>query len=178
LPRIVKQFSSIEADTLAELITPIMLQHNRHSSLTSLSDPDIRREIVQAWIRGDTFSAILEMMQARDVRIGGRQRRPKVEDVVAICEGGLAYEGAMIVASLVDLSDDGDGLERAAFELLQRQFKAGLSPEAALSMHEIGFADREVAKRLAEAFPAASTYAAASADFSRYSWIAQGISRV
>jgi hypothetical protein len=30
-------------------------------------------------------------------------------------------------------------------------------------MHEIGFADREVAKRLAEAFPAAITYAAARA---------------
>ena len=60
-------------------------------------------------------------------------------------------------------TDDEDGVVRAAFELLQRQFKTGLSSEVSLSMYEIGFTDREVAKRLAEAFPTASTYTAARA---------------
>lgn len=103
---------AIESDTLLELIIPVMLQHNRHSSLTSLSDRNILPLIIQAWMNGDTFTAILAAMKTADIRIGGNSRLPKIEDAVAICEGGLAYEGAMIVATIADLCETQEDLIR------------------------------------------------------------------
>ena len=96
---------AIANDALLALILPVMVEHNRHSTITSLTDATIIPRIVSAWLAGETFLSILEMMRRSDIRIGGRNRRPKIEDIVAICEGGLAYEGAMIVATLADLCE-------------------------------------------------------------------------
>jgi hypothetical protein len=74
-------------------------------------------------VRAQPFSTMLETMRLQDIRIGGNRRSPKAEDAVAICEGGLAYEGTMIVASLADLCDDGDDMVRGALELLRDSSK-------------------------------------------------------
>jgi hypothetical protein len=86
------------------------------------------------------------------VRIGGNNWRPKVEHAVALCEGGFAYEGAMIIATLADLSEGMAGGIQDAFKLLQRRMKAGLPAGPALGLYEVGFADREIAKDLAAIF--------------------------
>jgi hypothetical protein len=159
---------------LSEVIIPTMLEHNRHPSLASLSDPGVLPEIVQAWIRGDPFSNVLELLRARDVRIGGRRRLPKIEDAVAICEGGLAYEGAMIVATLTDLwAETNNDFALNAFRVLQKQLKNGLFSEASIAMYELGFADREVARRLGDAFPNATSYGSAKASIRRTPEIAR-----
>jgi hypothetical protein len=72
---------------LLEALIPSMLQHNTHSTIRALSDPTIVPQLAQAWVRGDTFAAILAMMSAANVRIGGNERIPKIEDAVALCEG-------------------------------------------------------------------------------------------
>jgi hypothetical protein len=45
------------------------------------------------------------MMSAANVRMGGNGRIPKIEDAVALCEGGFGYEGAMVIATLADLTE-------------------------------------------------------------------------
>jgi hypothetical protein len=106
-----------------------------------------------AWVRGASFANIYDFMIDRNIRLGGNRRRPSVEDAVALCENGLGYEGAMIVATIADLAEGGDEVLFNALSLLQRQVKMGLESQAALGFFEAGFADRVVAQSLADAFP-------------------------
>jgi hypothetical protein len=154
---------AILADNFAAAVIPTMLQHNRHSTITALSQQDVVPLLIQAWLAGETFAAILVLMTEADIRIGGNNRKPKIEDVVALCEGGFAYEGAMVVATLADLAEGVDDTVRDAFKLLQRQMKAGLTTGPALGMYEVGFSGREIAKDLAATFPQVTNYANARA---------------
>ena len=79
-----------------------------------------------------------------------------MEDAVSICESGLGYEGAMILATIADLADGAnDGLSNS-ISLLERRMKSGLPSQAACGFFEAGFADRVVAQSLASAFPQVS----------------------
>lgn len=151
------------AGNFADAVIPTMLQHNRHSTITALSKQEAVPSLVQAWLAGEPFAAILGRMTEANVRIGANNRNPKIEHAVALCEGGFAYEGAMIIATLADLAEGMDGTVVDAFKLLQRQMKAGLMTGPALGMYEVGFADREIAKDLAATFPQVTTFANARA---------------
>ncbi len=152
-----------QAGTFLTTVIPVMLQHNRNASVAGLSNQPLIPELVQAWVRGDTFEAILAAMSAVDVRIGGNNRIPKIEDAVAVCESGFAYEGAMIVATMADLCEGVSEELGDAFKLLHRQLKAGLTSPASLGMYEVGFADREIAKTLAGIFTNVTDYSSARA---------------
>jgi hypothetical protein len=104
-------------------------------------------------VNGDTFATVLQSMVERNIRIGGNKWHPTVEDAVAVCESGLGYEGAMILATIADLAEEDEGDLPGALTLLQRQLKCGLPSLAALGFFEAGFADRVVAQALAGAFP-------------------------
>jgi hypothetical protein len=140
-------------DTLLSAVAPAIVQHNRSTTITALSDPLIIVPVMFAWVRGASFANIYDFMVGRDIRIGGNRRRPSVEDAVALCENGLGYEGAMIVATLADLAEGDDEVLFDGLSLLQRQMKIGLASHAALGFFEAGFADRVVAQSLADAFP-------------------------
>jgi hypothetical protein len=144
---------SLNAGTLLASVSAVVLHYNRSTSITSLSDQTVMPQIVGSWINGANFEAILRLLTERNIRIGGNNRNPTVEDAVAICEGGLGYEGAMIVATIADLAESDEGDLPGALALLQRQMKSGLTSVAALGFFEAGFADRVVAQALAVAFP-------------------------
>ena len=151
------------AGSFAAAVIPTMLQHNRHSTIVALSNQDIIPSLVQAWLAGETFAEILVRMMEADVRIGGNRRKPKIEDAVALCEGGFAYEGAMIVATLADLTEGMDDTIVDAFKFLQRQIKTGLATASSLGMYEVGFSDREIAKDLSATFTQVTSFANARA---------------
>jgi hypothetical protein len=134
-------------------ISSVILQYNRNKAITSLSDQAVMPAIIDSWVAGASFSAILQLLVERDIRISGNNRHPKVEDAVAICESGLGYEGAMILATIVDLAEEDGGELWSALMLLQRQLKCGLPSLGALGFYEAGFADRVVAQTLAATFP-------------------------
>jgi hypothetical protein len=144
---------SLSAGTLLASMSAIVLQYNRSGAITSLSDQTVMPLIIVNWMGGATFNAILQLLVERDIRIGGNNRYPTVEDAVAVCESGLGYEGAMILATIADLAEGDEGGLSGALTLLQRQMKSGLTSLAALGFLEAGFADRVVAQALAGTFP-------------------------
>ncbi|MER8438985.1 DEAD/DEAH box helicase [Mesorhizobium sp. M1312] len=144
---------ALQGGTLLAPISAVVLQYNRSSTITSLSDQTIMPLIIESWVEGAPFAAIFQLMVERGIRIGGNNRRPTVEDAVAICESGLGYEGAMILATIADLAEGDEGELPGALAFLQRQLKCGLPSLAALGFFEAGFADRVVAQTLADAFP-------------------------
>ncbi len=144
---------ALNAGTLLASVAAVVLQYNKSGTITSLSDQTVMPQIVESWIRGANFEVILQLLSDRNIRIGGNNRYPTVEDAVAICESGLGYEGAMILATIADLAAGDEGDLPEALALLQRQMKSGLTSLAALGFFEAGFADRVVAQALALAFP-------------------------
>ncbi|MGY4360470.1 helicase [Bradyrhizobium sp. i1.3.6] len=144
---------SLGDGSLLATLSAVMLEYNRSSTITSLSDQSVMPLVIEKWVTGAAFSAIFQLLVERNIRIGGNNRNPTVEDAVALCENGLGYEGAMILATIADLAEGDEGELPGALTLLQRQVKSGLTSVAALGFFEAGFADRVVAKTLAEAFP-------------------------
>jgi hypothetical protein len=144
---------SLSAGTLLASMSAVVLQYNRSGTITSLSDQTVMPLIIETWVSGATFSAIFQLLVERNIRIGGNNRYPTVEDAVAICESGLGYEGAMILATIADLAEGDESELPEVLALFQRQMKCGLYSLAALGFFEAGFADRVVAQRLAETFP-------------------------
>jgi hypothetical protein len=144
---------ALSAGTLLANVTDVVLQYNRSNTITSLSDQTVMPLVIESWISGASFGNIVQLLIERDIRIGGKNRYPTVEDAVAICESGLGYEGAMILATIADLAEGDESELPEALALFQRQMKCGLYSLAALGFFEAGFADRMVAQSLAEAFP-------------------------
>jgi len=145
--------NSARNGSLFNVIAPILSIYNKHNSITSLSDPSAIPAITDAWMNELSFGEICLQLTENNIRIGGNRRRPKVEDVVTLCENGLGYEGAMIVATIADLAEDVDAELHKMLCVLQRKIRYGLNTEAALAFFETGFADRVVAKSLSEQFP-------------------------
>jgi superfamily II DNA/RNA helicase len=144
---------SLSDGSFLATMSAVMLEYNRNSTISSLSDQSVIPTVIESWVTGASFSAIFQVLAERDIWIGGNKRYATVEDAVALCENGLGYEGAMILATIADLAEEDEGELPAALALLQRQVKSGLTSVAALSFFEAGFADRIVAQALANAFP-------------------------
>ncbi|MDM7980191.1 MAG: DEAD/DEAH box helicase [Rhizobium sp.] len=143
--------NAVVGDTLANLLIPLALNHVTTGTIHSLSPDANLPDAYAMWLRGADFHEIHGALTATGVRISNR--RLKVEDVVALCEGGFGYEVAMVIASLADLMEEIDDVLQRAISLLQRQTKAGLTDIAALVFYEIGFADRSIAQHLGDTFP-------------------------
>ncbi|RWG90585.1 MAG: DEAD/DEAH box helicase [Mesorhizobium sp.] len=126
-------------------------------SITGISDQTLVLPALLAWMGGWTFHAIWEVMSDQDVRVSGD--RITVEHVVALCEGGFAYELAMIFSALADLTSAIDEELHTAIAALQKRVKYGLTNLAEFAFAEAGFADRIVASALATAFPAVTSRA-------------------
>lgn len=136
---------------LLEAVSPTVLQHSSARAIRNLSDADVVPLALAKWVAGHSYAAIHAILTDRDVRVSGD--RATIEDVVALCENGFAYDVAMVIASLADLAEPLDTGVHGALALLQRQVKNGLTDPAALAFLEAGFADRVVASALAAAWP-------------------------
>lgn len=140
---------------LLDEIAPIALRFASSRKITTITSQEVIPRTLREWVAGNSYARILATLVEVDARVGGRQRRPTVEDVVALCEGGFGYDVAMIVASIADLAEELDEALYNAASLLQRQIKTGLTEQAALAFHEAGFADRHVAALLGLLWPLA-----------------------
>jgi hypothetical protein len=119
--------------------------------IRNLSDTDVVPLALAEWVAGHSYAAIHALLSGRNVRVSGD--RTTVEDVVALCENGFAYDVAMVIASLADLAEPLDPILQRGLALLQRQVKNGLTDPSALAFLESGFTDRIVASAVAAAWP-------------------------
>ena len=142
-----------ERGILFAAIIEQVLQHTANDAVTSLSDPHAAVELARLWVDGRPFFELYNVLQQGDVRIGARRVRPKVENVVEICEAGFGYDGAMLVSTMADLVEPlNDNLSAGLFTI-HKCFKYGLPSQAAVVFYELGFADRVVSMAFANLFP-------------------------
>lgn len=140
---------------IIEALWEIMKIYIRNKSFNKFNKPDILLEMVKKWVSGRSFSEIYQFSKDNDCKLGygTRPRKIKIENIVDIFEGGVAYDASLFVSTLAEFTNL---LERndkiKLFNILQffqKHLKYGLPTKTAIALYEMGFADRVIAQDLA-----------------------------
>jgi hypothetical protein len=119
-----------------------------------------------AWLNGDSFGKIHEIMMQAGARVGlgERPRKPTIEHIVEIGESGFGFDGAHALAGIIEmyslLRPNAETETVGILEGLHKRFKYGLPSQAAVILYEMGFADRVIAMGLGSAIGSVSSKSA------------------
>ena len=140
---------------IIEALWEIMKNYIHNNSFNKFNKPDILLEMVKKWVSGHSFSEIYQFSKDNDCKLGysTRPRKIKIENIVDIFEGGIAYDASLFVSTLAEFTNL---LERndkfKLFNILQsfqKHLKYGLPTKTTIALYEMGFADRFIAQDLA-----------------------------
>ncbi len=151
-----------ETDAL-DLAWPLLTRHINSGVFAKFDKPEVLKEIANGWISGKPFSDLLKIIRKRKAKMiwGTRRREFKIDHVVDVCEGTLAYDGALVVGAVCEfietLDQDGTGDLINRLQLFQKRLKYGLPTETTIALYELGFSDRVIAQDLAAALNLAAT---------------------
>ena len=143
-----------ETETL-DLAWPLLTEHIDGGIFTKFDKPEVLKEIAHGWISGNSFSDLLKIIRKRKTKMiwGTRRREFKIDHVVDVCEGTLAYDGALLIGALCEFVEtlDQDGTEDLVnrLQLFQKRLKYGLPTETTIALYELGFSDRVITQDLA-----------------------------
>jgi POLQ-like helicase len=106
--------------------------------------------VATGWIEGQPFYALYRILSEANAKFG--RRNFKIENVVDLCENALAYEGTLVLGAVIEIigftySQDKTLLIRN-LQQLQKKLKYGLALPSAISLYEVGFADRVISTEL------------------------------
>jgi len=113
--------------------------------------------ILHEWVDGFSYS---DLYEAREESLRFGTHLPKYEHLVEICEGAYAYEGMLIIAAIIEISQfmfGEDEIWTEKMERLQKRLKYGLSNNQAVQLYELGLSDRMIVLDLTNKFEFAMT---------------------
>jgi POLQ-like helicase len=140
---------------ILNVVWPLLTMHIHNGVFRKFDKPDVLKEIMQEWIEGKPFHDLLGTIQKRKAKLiwGTRRRDFKIDHVVEVCEGGFAYDGALLIGALSEfvgiVDQEGSGELMSGLYLFQKQLKYGLPSDTAIVLYEMGFSDRVIAQELA-----------------------------
>ena len=147
----------VDETEVLDLAWPLLTRHINSGVFTKFDKPEVLKEIAHGWISGKPFSDLLKIILKRKAKMiwGTRRREFKIDHVVDVCEGTLAYDGALVVGAVTEfietLDQDGTGDLINHLQLFQKRLKYGLPTETTIALYELGFSDRVIAQDLAAA---------------------------
>lgn len=150
--------ASADAFELLEVLWGLLPNYMKNGACGKMAPPRVLKTIGQCWIRGDSFDSVLgEVIKAGGKMAWGENFRDfKIEHIVEICENGLAFDGGLIVGAVAEAIQlggfDPDNELLPRLRSLQKSLKYGVRGRAAISLYELGFADRVVIGRILEDF--------------------------
>ena len=155
--------SIVDETEALDLAWPLLTRHINGGVFTKFDKPEVLKEIVHGWISGKPFSDLLKIIRKRKAKMiwGTRRREFKIDHVVDVCEGTLAYDGALVVGAVCEfietLDQDGTGELINRLQLFQKRLKYGLPTETTIALYELGFSDRVISQDLAASLNLAAT---------------------
>jgi superfamily II DNA/RNA helicase len=155
--------SIVDETEALDLAWPLLTRHINGGVFTKFDKPEVLKEIAHGWISGKPFSDLLKIILKRKAKMiwGTRRREFKIDHVVDVCEGTLAYDGALVVGAVTEfietLDQDGTGDLINHLQLFQKRLKYGLPTETTIALYELGFSDRVIAQDLAASLNLAAT---------------------
>jgi POLQ-like helicase len=144
----------VETEAL-DLAWPLLTRHIKGGVFTKFDKPEVLKEIAHGWINGKPYSDLLKIILMRKAKMiwGTGRREFKINHVVDVCEGSLAYEGALVLGAMTEFIEtlEKDGTEDLInhMQLFQKRLKYGLPTETTIALYELGFSDRVIAQDLA-----------------------------
>jgi POLQ-like helicase len=150
-------------DQVLDLAWPLITRHAHNKAFNKFDKKNVLKEITKKWISGTPFHELYRIADTNKCKLGKgkRPRKVKIENIIDICEGGLAYDGALLVSALcefveiLDREGTGDPINR--LQLFQKRLKYGLPTETTIALYELGFSDRVIAQDLAASLNLAAT---------------------
>ena len=147
--------SIVDEAEILDVVWPLLTKHINSGIFVKFDKPEVLKEIAHGWINGDSFGNLLKTIHKRKAKMiwGSRRREFKIDHVIDVCEGTLAYDGALLIGALCELvevlgqGDTGDLIEH--LQLFQKRLKYGLPTEATIVIYELGFSDRVISQNLA-----------------------------
>jgi len=145
------------SDELLRVFWPLIIKISKNSTAAKLNFPDSLLDLAALWMQGLPYHELLTFLIERDVKLiwGTQFRNLKIEHIVNICDGGFAYDGALLLGAIaeyieqLDFETKDEVVER--LHLLLKMFKYGLSNQGSISLYELGLPDRVIVQDLAEA---------------------------
>ncbi len=155
--------SIVDETEALDLVWPLLTRHINGGIFTKFDKPEVLREITHGWIGGQPFSALLQIIRERDCKMiwGTRRREFKIDHLIAVSEGTLAYDGALLVGALCEfvealqLEETGNLINR--LQLFQKRLKYGLPTATTIALYELGFSDRVISQDLAASLNLSAT---------------------
>lgn len=141
-------------DELLAFLWPMLQGGIHHPTFLKCSKPEVLPELATRWMNEESPATLLEFVTKSGLKIGlgQRPRRPDFDHIVDLCENALAYEGVLVLTAVIE-SLHTNGLKEAKITTrllhLQKRIKYGLKSATAITLHEMGFADRVVASDIA-----------------------------
>jgi superfamily II DNA/RNA helicase len=155
--------SITDDEEILDLAWPLLTEHINNGTFRKFDKPEVLKEIAHGWIDGKPFSDLLKIIHKRKAMMiwGSRRRKFKIDHVVEVCEGALAYDGALLVGALCEfvemLDQEGTGELIGLLQLFQKRLKYGLPTETTIDLYELGFSDRVIAQDLAASMNLSAT---------------------
>ncbi|MCP5162661.1 MAG: DEAD/DEAH box helicase [Hahellaceae bacterium] len=152
-----------EGDEVLDLVWPLITGHVHNKAFVKFDKKDVLKEITKNWISGVPFHELFRIAATNKCKLGkGRKpRKVKIENIIDICEGGLAYDGSLLVSALCEfiemLDREGAGAPINRLQIFQKRMKYGLPTETTIALYELGFSDRVIAQDLAASLNLAAT---------------------
>ncbi len=141
-------------EDLFDITWPLIAGHIHNRAFNKFDKKDVLKDITKKWMSGTQFHEFFRIADNNKCRLGKgkRPRKVKLENIIDICEGGIAYDGALLVSAVCEfvetLDRDGTGDSINRLQLFQKRLKYGLPTETAVSLYELGFSDRVISQDL------------------------------
>jgi superfamily II DNA/RNA helicase len=158
-----KLIAAQDGDEVLDLVWPLITGHVHNNAFSKFDKKDVLKVITKEWISGTPFHGLFRIADSNKCKLGKgkKPRKVKIENIIDICEGGLAYDGALLVSALCEfvemLDRDGTGDSINHLHLFQKRLKYGLPNETTIALYELGFTDRAIAQDLAASLKLAAT---------------------
>lgn len=140
------------------ILWPLLQENISNRRFINCNQPESMKNLALGWLYSVHFYELYQtLIESGTKLIAGTQLRSyKIDHIVDICENGFAYEGILLLGALTELvlSTQISGAENIAstIQLLQKQLKYGLTNQVAVTLYELGFADRAVSMELSTLF--------------------------
>lgn len=150
-------------DEFFNLLWEIMERFIRNASFNKFNKKDILMNLTKKWILGESFDQLYQIAKNQDCRLGdsSRARKVKIETIIDICEGGISYDGSLLIGALVEflefLDEDISKALFDQFQFFQKRFKYGLPSKTSILLYEIGFSDRVISQELEQSLDLTAT---------------------
>ncbi len=140
-----------------DLLWPFVYLQSNSKSIRKIESSDNLRSLVSEWIKGIPYHELrTHLVKAGSKLIWGSKRRELTnEHVIDACESGVAYDGTLLLGSVIELlkliKPEVDQQLIDNLSSLQKKLRYGLPSVDAIQLYEMGVTDRHISQVLSNA---------------------------